>query len=59
MKANFVTVREIQQAVASRGYYPEDTPISNYDPNFIDGVLIGAWSQVFEMIKDFRDEIPF
>lgn len=59
MKANYVTVREIQQAVASRGYYPEDTPISNYDPNFIDGVLIGAWSQVFEMIKDFRDEIPF
>jgi hypothetical protein len=58
MKANDVTVREIQQAVASRGYYPVDTPVENYDPNFISGVLVGAWPQVFKMIQDLRDEIP-
>jgi hypothetical protein len=58
MKANDVTVREIQQAVASRGYYPVDTPVENYDPNFISGVLVAAWPQVFKMIQDLRDEIP-
>ncbi|MFZ3172049.1 MAG: AAA family ATPase [Carboxydocellales bacterium] len=59
MAANFVTVKEIQQAVSSRGYYPKNTPIKNYDANFISGVLVGAWEQVFQMIKDFRDKIPF
>lgn len=60
MNQNNVTVAEIQQAVASRGYYPVDTPINNYDPGFIDGVLVGAWEQVFKMIQDARnDEIPF
>ncbi|MDF2538857.1 MAG: hypothetical protein K0S76_1878 [Herbinix sp.] len=70
MTANGVTVEEIQKAVASRGYYPEDTPITNYDPSFISGVLVAAWTAVFGMIKDNRmkngrfvsaepDEIPF
>ncbi len=59
MLANEVTVEEIQQAVSSRGYYPKNTPIENYDPNFITGVLVGAWVQVFQMIKDFRDDVPF
>ncbi len=59
MAANEVTVEEIQQAVSSKGYYPKNTPISNYDPQFVSGVLVGAWVQVFQMIKDFRDDIPF
>ena len=59
MTANNVTVEEIQQAVSSKGYYPKNTPIENYDPNFTNGVLIGAWVQVFQMIKDFRDDVPF
>lgn len=59
MKANDVTVEEIQKAVASRGYYPEDTPITNYDPDFISGVLVGAWSQMFQMITSMEDDIPF
>lgn len=54
MTANQVTVVEIQKAVASRGYYPEDTPIENYDDNFISGVLVGAWQAVFGMIKESR-----
>lgn len=57
MKANEVTVKEIQEVVAQRGYYPKNTPVENYDPNFIDGVLIGAWPQVFAMIEDNR--VPF
>jgi energy-coupling factor transporter ATP-binding protein EcfA2 len=70
MEANRVTVKEIQKAVASRGYYPEDTPIENYDPGFVSGVLVGAWQAVYGMIKSIReksgqfapadpDEIPF
>ena len=46
-----VTEADIRRVVSLRGYYPEDTPIQNYDPQFIDGVLIGAWQQVYNMIK--------
>lgn len=54
MKVNNVTVLEIQQVCAARGYYPIDTPIANYDPNFINGCLVGAWGQVFAMIQGNR-----
>lgn len=70
MIANNVTVEEIQAVVAQRGYYPIDTPIEKYDPGFISGCLVGAWSTVFGLIKENRlekgqfvpadsDEIPF
>lgn len=58
MIQNQVTELEVQKAVAQKGYYPEDTPVIMYDPGFIDGVLIGAWNQVFSMIKDNRI-LPF
>lgn len=46
-----VREQEIQRVVAIKGYYPESTPIRNYDPQFIEGVLVGAWQQVCNMIK--------
>ena len=46
-----VSEADIRRVVAMRGYYPESTPISNYDPQFVSGVLIGAWQQVYQMIK--------
>lgn len=55
MKHFEVTESEIQQAVASKGYYPVDTAIENYDPQFVDGVLVDAWNQVFEIIKSNRE----
>ena len=58
MIQNQVTELEVQKAVAQKGYYPEDTPVIMYDPGFIEGVLIGAWDQVFNMIKDNRI-LPF
>lgn len=58
MIQNQVTEIEVQKAVAQKGYYPEDTPVIMYDSGFIDGVLIGAWDQVFSMIKDNRI-LPF
>lgn len=58
MKANNVSPDEIQWAVADRGYYPEATPITNYDPQFIEGVLVNAWPQVFQLILENR-KVPF
>lgn len=59
MKLENVMESEIQAVVSQRGYYPLDTPIENYDESFIEGVLVGAWGQVLEMIKDFRNKVPF
>lgn len=59
MKANNVSNQEIEIVVSNKGYFPEGTPVSNYPKDFIEGVLVGAWDQVFQMIKDFRDSIPF
>ena len=51
MEQNKVSEADIRRVVAQRGYYPENTPIQNYDPQFISGVLVGAWAQVYKMIK--------
>lgn len=51
MDHDLVLEEEIRKAVSMKGYYPEDTSIDNYDPNFINGVLIGAWPQILEFIK--------
>lgn len=70
MIINNVTEEEIQAVVAQRGYYPIDTPIEKYDPGFVSGCLVGAWTTVFGLIKENRlksgkfvsadpDEIPF
>lgn len=59
MKTNHVLPQEIMMATSSKGYYPEGTPISNYDPGYIDGVLVAAWPQVFNMIQELRQQQPF
>lgn len=58
MRQNGVTEREIQLAVGMRGYFPENMPIADYPPDFIQGVLIGAWAQVFGQIAENR-QLPF
>jgi hypothetical protein len=58
MRQNNVSEKEIRFAVGMRGYFPEDMPITAYPPDFVQGVLIGAWAQVFKLIKDNR-ELPF
>ncbi|MGM0124710.1 hypothetical protein IGI37_002104 [Enterococcus sp. AZ194] len=59
MQANNVLPAEIMAATESKGYYPVGTPIETYDPGYIDGVLVGAWDQVFGMIKDLRTKQQF
>lgn len=58
---NRVDEWDIQNAVSARGYFPSDMPIRDYPADFISGVLVGAWEQVFGMIKQAREnmEIPF
>lgn len=58
MIQNNVDEAELRRVVSMKGYYPEETPIENYDPAFINGVLVGAWGQVFAMIMSERD-LPF
>lgn len=59
MMQHNVSETDIQIVVSQKGYYPQDTPITNYDPSFIEGVLVGAWPQVHQMIKEFNEKIPF
>lgn len=60
MNQNFVTEDEIKAVVAQRGYYPASMAVKDYDRDFIDGVLVAAWPQVFAMIEENRkDEMPF
>lgn len=59
MIANEVTVSEIQEVVGKKGYFPQNTPIENYPLDFVNGVLVSAWNQVFEAVKENRDDIPF
>lgn len=59
MQANAVEVHEVQAAFGARGYFPEDTPLNNLPADFIQGVLVGAWPQVFDWIQANRPILPF
>lgn len=63
MSNYFVTDYDIQQAVAKKGYYPVDTPLENYLPDFVWGCLIQAWDKVYAEIQHKDDsqagENPF
>lgn len=58
MRANGVDEKEIRFAVANAGFFPEDTPITNYPPDFINAMLIGQWQGFFKKICEYR-EVPF
>ena len=58
MKNNSVSEEEIRFVVSQKGYFPEDTPITNYPPEFINGCLVAAWGAVFGMIQENR-KVPF
>lgn len=54
MAMDDITPREVQHAVAHKGYFPDDTPVGNYPEDFVNGVLIGAWTQVKNIIMTLR-----
>lgn len=55
MKANNITVMEIQEAVAVKGIFPKDMPLSKYPPDFIEQALISTWDRVYALIVDLRN----
>lgn len=57
MAKDDINRKQIQEAVAERGYYPAGTPIENYTTDFILGVLIEAWDQLVDAI--LNAEVPF
>lgn len=59
MQTNDVREYEIQAAIAARGYFPGDTPLDSLPDDFIQGVLVGAWDQVFGWIQANRPIEPF
>lgn len=63
MIASRVTEWDVQNAVSAKGYFPSDMPIERYDKDFVMGVLIGAWPQVYEEIlkqqKELDKTVPF
>ena len=54
--ANQVSVDELCSVVEAQGYYSKGTSINAYDPGFIEGVLVGAWSQVYKKILEQRGQ---
>lgn len=58
MAANGVTARDIQQAVAYKGYFPEDMPIADYPEDFVMGCLVGAFPQMLQVIQELK-KVPF
>ena len=58
MKENKVTKEDIRLVVSREGYYPFEARIEDYDPNFVNGCLVGAWDQVLFKIMSNND-LPF
>lgn len=61
MISNNVNEWDLQRVVEARGYFPGDMPVYDYPKDFIEGVLVGAWDQVYAMIKEMNEKeaIPF
>ena len=58
MRENSVDEFEIRNLVANKGFYPLETPITNYDSDFINGALIASWDELWPLIRNERD-LPF
>ena len=57
MQRDGVTEQELQLAVAKQKYYPADTPLANYDPQFVAGKLVAHWGGVLGVINQVRQEV--
>lgn len=61
MIANNVCEWDIQNAVIAKGHFPDGMEVWEYPQDYIDGVLVGAWDQVYGAIKEIKEKeaIPF
>ncbi len=58
MKTNNVSEEEIRLVVSNGGFFPYDTPITNYPPDFVNGMLIAKWGGMYKKICESRT-VPF
>lgn len=58
MRANGVDESDIRLVVSQRGYFTYEHPITEYPPDFVQGCLIAAWSQMLPLIRE-NQAIPF
>ena len=58
MNANNVSPDEVEAACVVKGYAPQDMPLIDYPEDFVTGVLVAAWPQVYGMILENRP-VPF
>ena len=47
MELHQVDEWDVQNVVAARGYFPSDMAVRDYPEDFVAGVLVGAWEQVY------------
>lgn len=61
MTANNVNEAMIQAVVAQKGYFPINMPVADYPEDFVNGVLVGAWEQVYTAVREMNanDDYPF
>jgi len=52
MKADGITDRQVQGAIAARGFFPADTPLTQLPADFIEGCLLPGWGKVKAMIQN-------
>lgn len=58
MDASGITEHDIRLAVSNNGYYPFDTPIEKYDPDFINGKLIAGWDTFYNAVMYYKN-LPY
>lgn len=58
MQADGVTVDEVKDFSVKAGNYTADTPLENYDPDYIAGFIVPNWVQILERIKANRIPVP-
>ena len=61
MAAHGVCEWDVQNAVVAKGYMPADMEIWEYPEDFVEGCLVAAWPQVFQMIQEMKEKesVPF
>lgn len=55
MERDDVYEMELQDAIFSKGYYPRETKLQDMDPAFVTGWAVAYWPQVFNLVKDIRE----
>ena len=58
MRMDNVSAEEIRLAVATVGVYPQDTPIAEYEKDFVLGCLVADWAGVMKVVADNRKTPP-